>query len=234
MHLRKVCSVAVLALTLLGMGGCADDSDDGVATDSAVTPQQSVSASASPTSTSGSEHNEADIQFAQSMIVHHQGALAMASLAEQQAKSTEVRALAEQIRTAQEAEVGTMEGWLEEWGEPVPGATSSMATAGPMDHDDMAASPAGSQSRSPASSSGSGMTGMDMSEMDLSDLEAAHGVEFDRMFLTMMIKHHGDAIVMARSEQAEGLYPEAIALAKEMESAQNAEIAEMQKLLAQL
>lgn len=75
---------------------------------------------------------------------------------------------------------------------------------------------------------------MDMSEMDLSELESAGGVEFDRMFLTMMIEHHRDAIAMAKTEQAEGLYPEAIALAKEIESAQQAEIAEMEEMLAEL
>lgn len=241
-YLRKVLPAACLAVALVVLGACADDDDGGVATDSAVTPLQSAGASATPSSTTGSEHNEADVQFAQEMIVHHQGALAMAKLGEQQAETTEVRALAKRIRAAQEAEVQTLRSWLREWGEPVPGATSSTPTATatarstttPMDHDGMAASPEASHSASAAGESGSGMSDMGMSEMDLSELESAEGVEFDRMFLTMMIEHHRDAIVMAKTEQAEGVYPEAIALAKEIESAQQAEIGEMEELLAEL
>ena len=235
MYLRKVLPAAGLAVVLVLMGACGDD-DDGVATDSPVTPQQS--SSAKPSSVTGSEHNDADVQFAQEMIVHHRGALAMAKLGEQQAETKDVRALAKRIRTAQEAEVETLRSWLKEWGEPVPTATRSPATAtstaAPMDHDAMAATPEESQTASARDDSGSGMTDMGMSEMDVSELRSAEGAEFDRMFLTMMIEHHRDAIVMAQTEQAEGLYSEAIALAKEIESVQQTEIAEMEKLLAEL
>ena len=243
-YLRKVLPAVCVAVALVVLGACGDD-DDGVAIDSALTPpQQSAGASATPSPTTGSEHNDADVRFAQEMIVHHQGALAMAKLGEQQARTTEVRALAKRIRAAQEPEVQTLSSWLNEWDEQVPGATSSTPTATatatarststPMDHDGMAASPEESERASGAGETGSGMSGMDMSEMDLSELESAGGVEFDRMFLTMMIEHHRDAIAMAKTEQAEGLYPEAIALAKEIESAQQAEIAEMEEMLAEL
>jgi uncharacterized protein (DUF305 family) len=237
-YLRKLLLLAAaLIVALVVLGACGDDDDGGVATESAVTPPQSVRASASPSSTTGSEHNDADVQFAQEMIVHHQGALAMAKLGEQQADTTEVRALARRIRTAQEAEVETLRSWLKEWDEPVPSAMRSTATAtstsAPMDHA-MAASPKESESPSATGESGSGVSGMGMSEMALGELDSADGVEFDRMFLTMMIEHHREATAMAKTEQAQGLYAEAIELAKEIESAQQAEITEMEELLAEL
>lgn len=75
------------------------------------------------------------------------------------------------------------------------------------------------------------MPGM-MSEDDMTALEDATGVEFDQMFLTMMIEHHEGAIVMAKTEIDSGTNPDAIALAEQIEAAQTAEIAEMEALLA--
>lgn len=51
------------------------------------------------------------------------------------------------------------------------------------------------------------------------------------MFLTMMIEHHQGAIEMARTEQADGMYADEVALAKRIETAQTDEIATMQRLL---
>lgn len=59
----------------------------------------------------------------------------------------------------------------------------------------------------------------------------ATGADFDQMLLTMMVEHHNGAIEMARTEQAGGLYPDAVALAQEIETAQTEEIATMQELI---
>jgi uncharacterized protein (DUF305 family) len=48
----------------------------------------------------------------------------------------------------------------------------------------------------------------------------------------MMVEHHEGAIEMAKTEQAEGEYPDAIALAEAIETAQQAEIARIQALIA--
>ena len=86
--------------------------------------------------------------------------------------------------------------------------------------------------------SGSGMSGMDMGSMpglisddDMSKLDADSGATFDRMFLTMMIRHHTGAIKMAMTEQSDGENADAVALAKKIEAAQTAEIAHMKDLL---
>nr|MBA2773528.1 DUF305 domain-containing protein [Nocardioidaceae bacterium] len=62
-------------------------------------------------------------------------------------------------------------------------------------------------------------------------LDVATGAEFDQMFLTMMIKHHTGAIEMAKTEQSDGKNPDAVALAKEIEADQTAEITRMKDLL---
>jgi len=70
-----------------------------------------------------------------------------------------------------------------------------------------------------------------MSAEEMAELEAASGTEFERMFLTMMIEHHEGAIEMAQTEQEDGEYADAIALAEEIEKAQTVEIAMMNELL---
>ena len=157
------------------------------------------------------DHNNADVAFAQGMIPHHEQAIEMARLAAARASSREVKALAADIEAAQDPEIETMTGWLEDWDEDVP-SDGSMAG---MDHGDM---------------SGDQMPGM-MSDDDMKRLEAGSGAEFDQLFLTMMIEHHEGAIEMARTERSEGEYAEAVDLAKKIEVDQTAEIATMQGLL---
>ncbi len=149
-------------------------------------------------------HNDADVTFAQQMIPHHQQAIEMAELAETRAESPEVKDLAADIEAAQDPEIETMTGWLESWGEDV--------------------SPSGEHG------GGHDTAGM-MSEDDMADLEAASGAEFDQMFLTMMIEHHEGAIEMAKTEQSEGEYADAVELAEDIEMAQTEEIQTMQGLL---
>jgi len=156
---------------------------------------------------SAAEHNDADVTFAQQMIPHHEQAIEMAELARSRAQSQEVKDLAADIEAAQGPEIETMTGWLESWGEDVPDEGMSGMD---MSSDDMA--------------------GM-MTEDEIADLEAASGADFDQMFLTMMIEHHEGAIEMAKAEQSEGEFPEAVEMAQEIEATQTEEIQTMQDLL---
>ena len=157
-------------------------------------------------------HNEADVAFAQGMIPHHEQAVEMAEMALEQSDSDDVKDLATRIRDAQAPEIETMKGWLEDWDEPV-----EAEGGGPHSGMDMGGSAAG----------GEGM----MSDADMKKMSAASGAAFDELFLEGMIVHHKGAVAMAETELEEGEFPDAKALAQEIVDAQEAEIAEMEKLL---
>jgi uncharacterized protein (DUF305 family) len=190
----------VLAATLLAVGvtlaACGEGDKD---------TDQSQTAPSSP-SPSGPEEagqfNDADVEFAQNMIPHHEQAVEMSELAATRASSPQIKQLAEQIKAAQAPEIATMTSWLSVWGkstEPVGGH------------------------------GGHTMPGM-MTETDMGKLNAAEGAAFDRMFAQMMIAHHQGAIEMAKAEQADGANAKAKQLAATIAKTQQAEIATMRKL----
>jgi uncharacterized protein (DUF305 family) len=185
----------VLSVTLSACGG-------GTAAPAPTTTEPPVSAPAD-----AAQHNDTDIRFAQMMVPHHQQALAMAEMALQRAESPEVKALAAQIRAAQDPEIATLNGFLQNWG--VPPVEGGMDHSG-MDH-----------------SASSGM----MSENDMSSLGAASGAAFDKRFLEMMITHHQGAVAESEREVADGANAQAKQLAAQIISGQTAEIERMRQLL---
>lgn len=150
------------------------------------------------------EHNEADVEFAQQMIPHHQQAIAMAELVPGANASPQVEALASQIKAAQDPEITLMKGWLADWGVDLMGGH------------DMASDAMGDGMLSPA---------------DMRELTRATGAEFDRLWLTGMIGHHEGAVAMAETELADGKDPAAKKLARAVISDQKKEIATMKGLL---
>jgi uncharacterized protein (DUF305 family) len=81
--------------------------------------------------------------------------------------------------------------------------------------------------------SGHSMTGM-MGDEDTNKLDAAQGTEAARLFLTQMTAHHEGAVIMAKTETADGKYAGAVSLSKAIVAAQEAEIREMRDQLATL
>lgn len=195
---------AAIGLTLgstLVLAGCADAGDD-------ADMEGHDMGNGSPSQDTGADAagaNDADVMFAQMMIPHHEQALVMSRIVlDKDGVDPGVVDLATRIESAQEPEIATMEGFLDEWG----------------------AEPTGDHS-------GHEMDGM-LSEAEIQALEAADAATVSRLFLEGMIAHHEGAVDMAKAELADGENPEALALAQEIIDAQEQEIQEMQALLAAL
>jgi uncharacterized protein (DUF305 family) len=228
--------VAAIAASLaFVLAACSGGSPSGAATSGTTSGTTTARSTGSPASISASASatatfNDADVAFAQMMIVHHQGAIQMADLAPSRAQNQDVLALAARIKAAQAPEIDQMTSWLTAWG-AAPSMMSGSATSG-MGGMDMGGMDMGGTT-SAAESSAMSMPGM-MSGDQMQQLESASGAAFDKMFLELMIVHHQGAIEMAETEIADGSNPEAVALAQKIKSDQTAEIAEIQALLQTL
>ncbi|GAA3390368.1 DUF305 domain-containing protein [Cryptosporangium minutisporangium] len=207
---RLAIPALVLAIGALAACGGNDSGTNGMDHGSSATASASSSSAAAVTA-----HNAADVTFAQEMIVHHRGAIKMASLATSRASNSEVKALASKIQQAQQPEIDTMSDWLTAWGEKIPAESAEMDHgSGDMD----------------MGSSASPMPG-GMTDEQMAALEKASGKEFDTMFLNMMIEHHNGAITMAKTEQSAGQNTAAKTLAGKIIADQSAEITQMRTLL---
>ncbi|MFG3542104.1 DUF305 domain-containing protein [Streptomyces clavifer] len=197
---RRTAAVATSAAAALVLAACGGNGDSSAGHDGHSKESPSASASASQ-----GQQNAADVAFAKGMIPHHRQAVEMADLAPSRAGSAEVKALAEQIKKAQDPEIKTLSGWLTSWGEEVP-------AEGAMDHSEH------------------GMSGM-MTAEDMDKLKDSSGKAFDTAFMEMMIKHHEGAVSMAETEKADGSYEPAKKMADAIITSQTAEITQMDELL---
>jgi uncharacterized protein (DUF305 family) len=72
---------------------------------------------------------------------------------------------------------------------------------------------------------------------EMAQLDSARGKEFDRLFLTFMIKHHQGAVTMVKelvSSQGAALDDTVFKLASDVSAEQTTEIDRMQQMLADL
>lgn len=148
-----------------------------------------------------------DVMFAQMMIPHHQQAVEMSILAETRASSPEIKALAAEIKQAQQPEIDLMTVWLNEWDVPVMSGSEAMGEHG-----------------------GHGMAGM-LTDEQLADLANSSGAEFDTLFAEYMIDHHEGAITMAEAVQ-DSKDSRVAALAQTIIETQRAEIDQLKAFLA--
>ncbi|MBJ8347049.1 DUF305 domain-containing protein [Antrihabitans sp. YC2-6] len=203
---RVFAAALATTATLFSVGCNADQSTDSSNTTSV--PTIGSSASTTISAEPHSDFNDADVAFLELMYPHHAQAIEMAKMVTSRSQNPKVLELATGIEAAQQPEMAQISTVLVSFGKPAP-------IAG-MDH-------------SGADHGGGGMMNRD----DMQALADSSGVDFDRMFLTMMIEHHRGAIEMANVELADGRNAEVKQLAEAIVSAQQAEIGQMNALLAE-
>jgi len=165
-----------------------------------------------------------DVEFMQGMIMHHAQAVEMTALIETRTENKDLRLLGARISHSQSEEIRFMKRWLEARGAP---------TEMPM-----------------PKMSGMDMPGMNMPGMNMSSqpmlmpgmltpkqmeaLRKAKGAEFDQLFLTGMIQHHGGALIMVKDlfdTAGAGQDAELFNFTTDVDSGQRAEIRIMQTML---
>ena len=160
----------------------------------------------------------ADAGFARDMSEHHAQAVELGMIAYQRATDPEVRVLAGDIATTQQAQIGIMQTWLKHWG---------LLPTGTQPH--MAWMPDGQR----ALGSNGLMPGMATSE-EMAKLRSASGREVDILFLQYMLRHHLGGIHMVDGILAETSNSEVRELAEGMKRGQGGEIKTMTDLLTRL
>ncbi|GAB3540324.1 DUF305 domain-containing protein [Arthrobacter tecti] len=224
--MKQYLSLSALTLAAaITLSGCGSDAGNSA-------PAGDGSSSSQETAETSTEHNDADVSFAQLMIPHHQQAVEMSELMlTKQDISPEVSDLATRIKDAQAPEIETMTAWLQAWGEPVQPDDMDSADGHSMEGHDMGSTDGADEAD--GSDGANEMAGM-LSEDQMAELETATGNEAVRLFLESMIAHHDGAVDMAQDEIENGKNAEAIALAEEIVETQQAEIQQMDEMLADL
>lgn len=164
-------------------------------------------------------YTEADVHFMTEMISHHAQAIVMASWAPTHNAAPPVRRLAERIVNGQLDEIATAERWLRDRNLPVPQRDSTGATM-PMSHTEHRMLMPGR-----------------LTEVEMRQLDQANRAEFDRLFLTFMIRHHRGALSMVEAlfgSTGAARDETVFKFANDINVDQTTEIQRMQRLLAGL
>jgi uncharacterized protein (DUF305 family) len=159
-----------------------------------------------------------DAAFMTGMISHHAQAIVMSRLVPSRSVTPAVQTLAARVINAQRDEIAWMQQWLRDRRQPVPEVhiTDTDVMVHGSDH--------------------AHMPGMLTAEQ-MRQLEQAKGLEFDRLFLTLMIQHHEGAVTMVHDlHKAGGAgHDETVfKIASDVQADQTSEIRRMKQMLAAL
>lgn len=156
--------------------------------------------------------DSASVGFARDMSRHHAQAVAMAEALRDRTADPELRSLTQDIALTQQAQIGMMTAWLDEWGYSPTSSGPRMAWMGtPVD---------------------GLMPGMAAPE----EVQALGTLPVDQAedrFLSLMVAHHTAGVDMAGAAVAMAEEPQVVALASGIAAAQASEIEYLQQLRAQ-
>jgi uncharacterized protein (DUF305 family) len=152
----------------------------GLASTIAIAQHEHHATAVSASNASEALFNQADIQFLQHMIVHHEQAVVMSRLVPERTERDEFVRFASYVRRGQAAEIESMQSLLDL------AADRGMVVGAHGLHGDPP------------------MPGM-LSQEQIDALASATGSEFERLWLEGMIYHHQGAIDMALVQQQQQL-----------------------------
>ena len=177
------------------------------------------------TDTHGMEHGtpmagmhaaEFDLMYIDMMIPHHESVIALAEVAVDELSHPELIGIAEAIIETQDAEIAELESLRAEW----------YPDAAPVSMDEMMTMP--------------GMGGFDMATMD-QVMNAEWQVQAfcaaddkDLAFIEQVIPHHEMALAVSEAALEQSVHPELVPIAEEVIAAQEAEIAALEAIRAEL
>ncbi|HEX6675753.1 MAG TPA: DUF305 domain-containing protein [Actinomycetes bacterium] len=145
--------------------------------------------------------NDADVAFAQGLLVADDHATEVVELIEDHTTRPELTQLAKRVDSSRGAEITKLEGWLGRWGKPVePGAGLDPETQLPP--------------------------GL-LSDEQLNQLDQLKGTKFDLAFVDAFTSHHRGVVELAQRELRDGSLGEVKALARQVADGRQAEIDEL-------
>ncbi len=211
-RLVKVFAGACLLATLSGQAGIAPAAPPIIQPGAPGKPARDLAAE-DAIKIAVTSYSPDDVRFMKDMIPHHHQALEMSVLAPDRTNRPDLLEAAKRIEASQSDEIRFMQQWLRERGQevPDPGLHGAMHT----DHK---------------------MAGMATPEQ-MAELAAAKGVDFDRLFLTLMIKHHDGAVKMVKKlleQEGSAFDPALFEFTTDVTNDQKAEIKKMNALLITL
>lgn len=146
-----------------------------------------------------------DLDFTNMMLMHHQAAIDMSEVEIAKGTDVQIKAMAQNIITAQQAEIEQLQQFIKNY--KMPEAKMKMAET----HNELGANMKASMDK---------MTNLPMTG------------NTDKDFVRMMIPHHETAVTMAQDELKHGIQPGLKKMAQKMIADQNKEIMDFKAWLA--
>ena len=210
--LPRAAAIVMAGMALLSLGTLESHAQPPIVQPGAPGEPSRVISAAEASDLAGIRFTEADVKFMQGMIPHHAQALEMTDLLDTRTASDAMRQMARRIELSQEDEIVMMQDWLRTRGQTVTGIDAHHAGGWTP------------------------MPGM-LTEEEMHRLTAAQGVEFDRLFLELMIKHHRGALTMVENllrQRGAAQDSQLFAFTSDITSDQSMEIDRMDAMLAEL
>lgn len=153
-----------------------------------------------------------DLQFIDTMSMHHQHGIDMAKLAVSKAHNAELRELAGKMASDQQKDIAQLKGWRDQWYPKRPKAMNmQMPGMSHSSHEEM----------------------MKKMSEHMSKLKKASGHEFDMAFIEMIIPHHQTGIEMSRDALQKAEHSELKAFAQKTIDEQQKDIDHLNRLKSQ-